>query len=397
MRMKREIVLLFTGLAGIVWVHCASVGPTANGGSGTETTTGITATALYPNGTPATGAIVRLRRNDYLSRLPAPAKSAFYGADALTDSNGRFEITGIDPGSYRIEVTDGHAAALFACSLDVRDTVNLGVDTLRPFATLIGAADTTGAANPQLFAQVAGLERLAAVGIDGQYALTDLPQGIFSLHVGSNATGAATTIIAGVQAVSADTAVVRSPLPAPWTGASIGNETPVGGAMYINGRFTIAGGGSDIWNRADGFHFVYQPWSGDGEIVAHVTYFEYGHYSCKAGLMFRESLDTASVNIGASMEIDSAGTYKVCSHSRKSMGALSDGKYSARGYRTPQWLRLRRSGEIFTTAVSPDGATWTAVYVDTVAMASSGYVGLAVTSHDTTRLSTAVFEHVTAR
>jgi regulation of enolase protein 1 (concanavalin A-like superfamily) len=167
--------------------------------------------------------------------------------------------------------------------------------------------------------------------------------------------------------------------------------------MYANGRFTITGGGPDIWNTADGFHFVYQPWSGDGEIVAHVTYFEYGHYSCKAGLMFRESLDTASVNIGASMEIDSAGTYKVCSHSRKSMGALSDGKYSARGYRTPQWLRLRRSAEIFTTAVSPDGATWTAVYVDTVAMASSGYVGLAVTSHDTTRLSTAVFEHVTAR
>ena len=387
----------FALIAGLIGVSCSS-NPTLAGGAGTETTNAkVSGAIVCSNGSPSVNATVRLRRSDYVTATPSLAKAALYGADAVTDDSGRFEITGIDPGSYRIEVTDGHAAVLLACSLDIHDTVNLGTATLQPFATLIGAADTTGRANPQLFAQVAGLERLAAVGIDGQYALTDLPQGIFSLHVGSNATGAATTIIAGVQAVSADTAVVRSPLPAPWTGASIGNETPVGGAMYINGRFTIAGGGSDIWNRADGFHFVYQPWSGDGEIVAHVTYFEYGHYSCKAGLMFRESLDTASVNIGASMEIDSAGTYKVCSHSRKSMGALSDGKYSARGYRTPQWLRLRRSGEIFTTAVSPDGATWTAVYVDTVAMASSGYVGLAVTSHDTTRLSTAVFEHVTAR
>jgi regulation of enolase protein 1 (concanavalin A-like superfamily) len=390
--MSRVALIIVCGMLALGHLRCSMQVADATGGS--ETTNGITACAIRADGTPAAGAIVRLRRSDWVTQLPALAKSAFYGADALTDSNGRFEITGIDPGSYRIEVTDGHAAALFACLLDVRDTVNLGVDTLRPFATLIGAADTTGAANPQIFAQVAGLERLAAVGIDGQYALTDLPQGIFSLHVGSNATGAATTIIAGVQAVSADTAVVRSPLPAPWTGASIGNETPVGGAMYANGRFTITGGGPDIWNRADGFHFVYQPRTGDCEISAYVIDFEYGHFSCKAGFNIRESIESNSVNLGASLEIDRAGTYKVCTHSRKVTADTSDGQISAVGYRAPQWLSVHRSGDVFTTAVSSDGVTWASIYVDTVVMARNVYVGLAVTSHDTTRLSTAMFESV---
>jgi len=164
--------------------------------------------------------------------------------------------------------------------------------------------------------------------------------------------------------------------------------------MYANGRFTITGGGPDIWNRADGFHFVYQPRTGDCEISAYVIDFEYGHFSCKAGFNIRESIESNSVNLGASLEIDRAGTYKVCTHSRKVTADTSDGQISAVGYRAPQWLSVHRSGDVFTTAVSSDGVTWASIYVDTVVMARNVYVGLAVTSHDTTRLSTAMFESV---
>jgi regulation of enolase protein 1 (concanavalin A-like superfamily) len=392
--MSKYALIITATLA--LFIRCGS-SPTAGGGTSDQGNARVAAIIETEDGTPASGAFVRLRRSDYRSQLPALGKTAIYGADALTDSNGRFEISGIDPGSYRIEVNNGKSATLFACSLDLHDTVNLGADTLRPFATLIGAVDTTGTANPQLFVQVAGLERLAAVGIDGRYSLADVPQGTFSLHVGSNASGAATTIIAGVQAVAADTAVVRSPLPAPWTGASIGNETPVGGAMYTNGRFTITGGGPDIWNTADGFHFVYQPWSGDGEIVAHITSFEYGHYSCKAGLMFRETLDPSSVNIGASLEIDPMGRFSFYLHNRKVTADTCNTTCQQYPIIAPQWVRLTRTGNLFSASVSQDGIAWGPECADTIVMSQDVYVGLTVTSHETTRLLTALFQDVSVR
>jgi len=171
------------GMAAIALIMACSSGPSGMAGGGSvEVPNGVTACVIRTDGTPAAGAMVRLRRSDYVAQLPALAKTAMYGADALTDSNGRFKITGIDPGSYRIEVTDGHAAVLFACSLDVRDTLDLGVDTLRPFATIAGTTDTAGRAGQRLYAQVDGLERLAAADAAGRFVLNNLPAGSFTVR-----------------------------------------------------------------------------------------------------------------------------------------------------------------------------------------------------------------------
>ncbi|MDD5674295.1 MAG: DUF2341 domain-containing protein [Chitinivibrionales bacterium] len=188
--MKNIIRSFFTSLSTLVFVYCASPGPTANGGSGTETTTGVTAVALLPDGSPAAGARVRLRRGDWVSPLPALAKkAALVGADALTDSNGRFKIAGIDPGSYCLEVNDPSAnserggAALFAFSIDVGASINLGVGTLRAYGTIAGALDTAGRAGQRLYAQVVGLARLAAVDSSGRFTFSDLPAGTFTVRV----------------------------------------------------------------------------------------------------------------------------------------------------------------------------------------------------------------------
>ena len=47
----------------------------------------------------------------------------------------------------------------------------------------------------------------------------------------------------------------------------------------------------------------------------------------------------------------------------------------------PGWVRLVREGNLFTAYHSTDGTTWTLVGTDTITMASTVYVGLAVTSH----------------
>src|SRR5581483_5393326 len=87
--------------------------------------------------------------------------------------------------------------------------------------------------------------------------------------------------------------VTTQPLPPGWLDQDIG-ETG-GTATYSSGTFTAntpASGGS-LWSTSDGFHFVYQPLSGDGTIVARVANVQ-NNLSVQAGVMIRETLDPAS-------------------------------------------------------------------------------------------------------
>ncbi|RPH51984.1 MAG: hypothetical protein EHM91_00665 [Planctomycetota bacterium] len=60
----------------------------------------------------------------------------------------------------------------------------------------------------------------------------------------------------------------------------------------------------------------------------------------------------------------------------------------------PYWVRLVRTGSTFTASVSSDGAAWTTVGSDTIAMGTGAYVGLALTSHNDAALCTATFTNV---
>ena len=83
-------------------------------------------------------------------------------------------------------------------------------------------------------------------------------------------------------------------VPSPWSDADIGSVGQAGSATYLNGSFTVKGSGSDIWNTADAFHFVYQPWTGDGEIIAQVESVQNTDVWAKAGVMIRETLSASS-------------------------------------------------------------------------------------------------------
>ena len=60
-------------------------------------------------------------------------------------------------------------------------------------------------------------------------------------------------------------------------------------------------------------------------------------------------------------------------------------------------MRLVREGNLFSAYRSTNGTTWSLVGTDTISMASTVYVGLAVTSHNTAATATATFTNVTAR
>jgi hypothetical protein len=57
-------------------------------------------------------------------------------------------------------------------------------------------------------------------------------------------------------------------------------------------------------------------------------------------------------------------------------------------------VRLVRSGTTVTGLESANGTTWTTVGTTTVAMTSTVYVGLAVTSHTTSASTTAALDAV---
>src|SRR5438876_8844966 len=75
----------------------------------------------------------------------------------------------------------------------------------------------------------------------------------------------------------------------PWKHQDIGAVEVKGGASFEAGVFHLKGT-LDTWGTNDGFHFVWRPMRGDGEIVARVVSVENTMNHAKAGVMFRESL-----------------------------------------------------------------------------------------------------------
>lgn len=179
-------------------------------------------------------------------------------------------------------------------------------------------------------------------------------------------------------------------LPSPWQKADIGSVGVTGTAGYSSGTFTVDGSGQDIWNSADGFHFVYQSLAGDGQIVARVNSLENTDPWAKAGVMIRESL--ASNSKHAFMLITPSNG--ISFQSRTATGGSSS--ITAGGsVAVPYWLKVVRSGSTFTGYKSTDGISWTQVGSNTtISMGTSVYVGLAVTSHNNSTLCTSTFSSV---
>lgn len=230
MHMQRKFpVLLF-----LLFLVCTSGERIAGCKGGSETTNSITASIHHNDGTPARGSIVRLRRADYVSQPAALAKTTVNSADQLTDSQGRFMLTCIDPGEYCIEVNDtmtptGGGAVLLNCTLGISDTVNFGNASLQPYGKMNGFVDGETAAGRRLYAQVQGLERLTPVNSDGTFIIDDLPAGDLNVRIVDGETVSTVREIRNVTVTSGDT----TPVPAK-------SSAHFSKFLYLNDSFTEA-------------------------------------------------------------------------------------------------------------------------------------------------------------
>lgn len=181
-------------------------------------------------------------------------------------------------------------------------------------------------------------------------------------------------------------------LPSPWISTDLGAVTPAGEATHSNGTFTIKGSGADIWESSDQFQYVYQPVTGDAEIIAKVTSLTNTNTYAKAGVMFRETLTPTSKH--AMTTITAAAGVEFLSRDAVAVPTIQQGAAGA----FPKWLRTVRSGNTFTSYTSDNGTTWTQIgTARTIAMANTIYVGMAVTSHNNGTLTTGIFSDVVVR
>jgi len=170
------------------------------------------------------------------------------------------------------------------------------------------------------------------------------------------------------------------------------------------GTYTMSSTSGDIWNAADHFRFAYKRLNGDGSIVAKINSQSNSAGWAKAGVMIRNTLDAGSMH--ALMMVTPERRRAL--QDRPVTDGTSLSAHSATGAITlPFWVKIERKGNQFTAYYSPDGNAWTkqpdtentgtdaSKNPETINMAANTYIGLAVTSNNTSTACIAEFSDVT--
>ncbi len=179
-------------------------------------------------------------------------------------------------------------------------------------------------------------------------------------------------------------------LPSQWSSQDIGGPGLPGSACYTNGTFTLKASGNDIWDLADQFHFSYAVLQGDGSFVARVYSMENTSDWNKCGIMIRESLDAGSRHAFVACTSGNGIAFQYRQNTDDYSGNINDG-----GYNAPYWIKLTKSGSLYTAFRSADGHNWTQVG-NSIDLGFGNntpvYCGLALTSHNNNAVSTAVVD-----
>ncbi len=179
-----------------------------------------------------------------------------------------------------------------------------------------------------------------------------------------------------------------SRLPSPWQQADIGRVKAPGSGQETDGVFTLRGAGWGTWGAADSCHFVFQPCSGDVDLLVRLGTLPTEEDAFVAGLAIREGLEASAAQ--ASVMMFPGGVVRMgC----RPVGGAVEAAPPA-GDRPYQWLRLARTGEHFSGFCSRDGQTWLLVGTVRVRMSPAANVGVACATTLNHAVLGTTFDHV---
>lgn len=200
--------------------------------------------------------------------------------------------------------------------------------------------------------------------------------------------------------VADSSVIVGSTLPQRTLSIGVTNDpvTPGEGLGVGSGEFFVTAGGSDIWDTSDHFQFTYEAIAGDFDFRARVESIESVDRWSKAALMARADLSPGSrqlsvgvTPVGATRDglFEGFGQNNYYVEARGLTGGVTESWSIANtDVNAPPfpnaWLRLKRSGDLFSGYRSSDGLAWTQISEKRQALPLTLFIGLATTSHNNT-------------
>jgi TolB protein len=156
------------------------------------------------------------------------------------------------------------------------------------------------------------------------------------------------------------------------------------------GHYRITGSGTDIWGKADQFHYLWREMSGNFAVTATAQFLTEGNEHRKASIMLRQSLDTDSPFVhlvihGNGMPGVQFRNAKGDNTNTVDLPIEGPGTFK---------LKLVRQGATITVWVAKNGAALREIGHTENQLGSPVLVGLGVASHTQTATNTVLFSDV---
>jgi hypothetical protein len=183
----------------------------------------------------------------------------------------------------------------------------------------------------------------------------------------------------------------------------IGKPGISGSKIIHKDTISIFAGGADIWGKHDEFYFGYKEISGDFDVSIQILSLSAAHKYTKAGIMARVDLSDSSQHIYYQVFPDNSARNKNNGGCEFQYRLIKRGDMKAI-YPDPAtagnqfnvsfpntYIRLKRQGDLFESYFSNDNKTWKKYSTFTMKVADKLFVGPAITSHNKTDFTTAMF------
>lgn len=185
--------------------------------------------------------------------------------------------------------------------------------------------------------------------------------------------------------------VVGAPV-VPWTNTDVGTVTLPGAAIEQHGQVALTAAGLGLVGTADSFLFRHRELSGDGEVIARVRHLTNASLNGRVGVMLRESTSNGARMAAMTIAPAAISANRTTFYYRSTSSVSS---VVVPGIAPVWWLRLKRSGEIFTAYDSPDGVNWTERGTpQTLSIASTALAGIVVSSGMSSEMTSALVDKV---